>query len=291
MGCHQGFQATSDSLLSPSGVPAESAAVAPQSSGEIERSMREIAPLDHYGYAGYLLSKDHGIVKIDDDYIITGPSCFQLGFNCYDINRLLVNKLRQAGKTASLVVGEDAKGIFNHHYFARSEGKTYDAVGLYAFDSAAHTFRKNSKVEIDESDAKNITNPVRVFSLEGRQFISLMDFVFRSDRSGAPRIGLNMLIKDISNPKARTSINFSCDLATYQQLVGPHDHPYLDNEQAKTILLQLIDAPNSSTYWNDSPAVRKVKETRQFEQAVFHEAEILVACLHKMAYPTLFPEK
>lgn len=192
-------------------------------------------PLENYGYRGYLLSPRHGLKKGEGGYFITGPSYLGLGYNCAEVNEILVERLRRAGKMACLRRGKDAAGLFWHHYFALTqEGEIYDAVGLYPFKGAGHTFRRGDRVEIGQAQERNVTNPAAVLDdpLTRGRYLSRLEFVWQGEENGTEKLCVSLVLAEVQNPKSSLHLHLFCGAETSRRLAPPDSRAYLDQALA-----------------------------------------------------------
>lgn len=293
MGCVSPFQTQATALQPISGVPCDTtiertAEYESTVDQHIEQMARQIAPLEKYGYQGYLLSPDHGLRVYGDGSVkITGKYSLKHGYNCYDINKWLAQKLREHGREARVVAGRDEQSYFQTHYFVEANQDVYDAIALYPFKGAKH---QGSQTINLPPFYKSITNPIAIHQdeLSGQQYLVAVQELSVSE--GYVEMEVNCL--DMNNSDAYSSFHLSVALSEVQKFLPADERPYQRSGEARAVFKQMVEAADSLlAYFVPSRYAKHTEGEETIHRRVLSQyRDSIVAILHKLAYPALYPQ-
>lgn len=142
--------------------------------GELEKAIREIAPVQKYGYIDYFLSDSVKIV-LGKNHVpyLSGDFSLGKGYNCCDIATFLSKALSHYGMDNSLVFGKDSHGIFGEHFYCMRDEKVLDATPLYPFMDARHPAPMGAVASYDMAGHRFCENPLAVYEYDGKSHILL----------------------------------------------------------------------------------------------------------------------
>ncbi|HLD00428.1 MAG TPA: hypothetical protein VJC39_01665 [Candidatus Nanoarchaeia archaeon] len=246
---------------------------------DLEALVRKKIPSENYGYLGYLLSPEHGLIlKEGRSPLIDGEFSFEIGYNCFDVNKFLFQLLEKLGKRPTFWRGEDALGVFkpDNHWFCRDkEGVIIDGVSLYPFTNAKHkpttTFNLNSKNDFP------ISNPIEVLTLDNEQYVVYLSCGENGDGrtvsyNSGKKFVFRVNIKNLQTAKL-TNYIFRIDLNCYRDNFTPN-FDYLGT-----------DVPTQGKLYSSGiKEVESLNDSPQTDSVISHYWTAVRALIHKAAY-------
>ncbi len=137
---------------------------------ELEVQVRKEAPLDSYGYLGYLTSQDYPIYRDNSELRFRGDLNYKIGYNCFDISELILQKIKERGLNGEIAITCNT-GIWDEHaYCIINNNVTLDGTPLFLFEGEKHelSYIYNGS---SEDKSLNCFNPLTLIKKDNKTYI------------------------------------------------------------------------------------------------------------------------